>query len=157
MLLLAAAAAGWSWYLAWPTEQAAARFLLGDFAGSRALVQEVGGDVRASQWRWWQNFRDDLDAAIAIAGDGGDWETLRPQLAAEGYRRGVEVLLHEGPAAARRWFSLATEDAGRSPLRRCLLIYCEAAADNDPGRMAAASAQVRRLGCPAELEPVFGL
>ena len=148
-------AGGWSWYRAWPYERAAHRFYNGDLAGARAQADVVGVDVPAGQWEWWQHFRQDLDAAQAIAGAGGEWEQLQPRLAAEGWRRGIEVLVSDGPAAARPWMSLATEDEARSPLRRCVLLFCEAAVNADLEGMDAAAAQVRALGVPTELASVF--
>ncbi len=155
VVLLAMVAGGWSWYRAWPYERAAHRFYNGDLAGARAQADVVGVDVPAGQWEWWQHFRQDLDAAQAIAGAGGEWEQLQPRLAAEGWRRGIEVLVSDGPAAARPWMSLATEDEARSPLRRCVLLFCEAAVNADLEGMDAAAAQVRALGVPTELASVF--
>lgn len=155
VVLLALLAGAFSWYRSWPHELAAHRFYNGDLEGAQAQVELVGVDVPAGQWTWWERFRQDLDAAQAIAGDGGDWEQLRPRFASEGWRRGVEVLVQQGPAAARPWMALATEDAERSPLRRCVLLFCEAAVDADLERMEALAAQVRALGVPAELAAVF--
>jgi Zn-dependent protease with chaperone function len=156
LLVLSTSLAALAWYDAWPAEKAAMQFHRGDFAAARAQAEVVGTDVRAHQRDWWQEIREDIDAATAIAGDGGDWEALRPLLAAEGWRRGIETLLQAGPAAARRWFALATEDAERSPLRRCLLLYCEAARDQDLQRLERIKAHIRRIGYPGELQPVFG-
>jgi len=96
------------------------------------------------------------DSGPAIAGDGGEFETLRGNLAEEGWKRGVATLLQQGPAAARPWIALSTEDEARSPLRRSVLLYCEAAVDGDLERMDQIASHVRMLGVPAELTPVFG-
>ncbi len=155
VLSLAALGALWTWYENWPFERAAHRFFIGDFAGARQQVEAVGTDVPGNQWQWWQSFRQDLDAAIAIAGDGGDWEALRPRLAAEGWQRGLEVIQRVGPVDARCWFAMATEDAERSPLRRSVLLYCEAVRDGDLERIALLRRHIFALGCPAELQQVL--
>ena len=141
---------------AWPYESAAIAFHRGDLAEARRLVEAAGSNVPEGHWEWWQRFREDLEAATAIAGDGGAWETIRPRFAEEGWRRGVAILLEQGPAAARPWLALSTEDEGRSALRRSVLLYCEAAVDADLSRMDEIAAHVRMLGVPADLAPVFG-
>jgi Zn-dependent protease with chaperone function len=155
-VFLAIVAGSLSWLRSWPHESAALAFHRGDFATARARVDAVGTNVPEAQWEWWERFRLELDAATAIAGDGGDWESIRGKLAEEGWRRGIETLLREGPAAARPWVALATEDEARSPLRRSVLLYCEAAVDADLARMDELVLHIRRLGAPAELAPVFG-
>ena len=154
--LLAAVVGSLSWLRAWPYESAAIAFHRGDLAEARRLVGVAGTNVPAGQLEWWQRFCEDLDAATAIAGDGGEWETIRPRFVEEGWRRGVATLLAHGPAAARPWFALSTEDDERSALRRSVLLFCEAAVDADLARMDEIAAHVRRLGVPPDLEPVFG-
>ncbi|MGE3173337.1 MAG: M48 family metalloprotease [Planctomycetota bacterium] len=145
----------WNWSVTWPLERAATLYLTGDLAGARAQVEEVGTQVPASQWQWWQTLREEIDAATTIAGDGGPWDELWPELAEGGWQRGVETLLRDGPALARPWFALAALGPSPSALRRSLLLFCEAAADGDVERMGALQAHVRELGCPPELMPVF--
>ncbi len=154
--LLAVVVGSLSWLRAWPYESAAIAFHRGDLVEARRLVGAAGTNVPAGQLEWWQRFCEDLDAATAIAGDGGEWETIRPRFVEEGWRRGVTTLLEQGPAAARPWFALSTEDDERSALRRSVLLYCEAAVDADLARMDEIAAHVRRLGVPSDLEPVFG-
>lgn len=155
VLGLAVLVAAWSWLQVWPLEKAVLRYHVGDLAGAREQVAAVGDDVGAHQSAWWGRFQEDLEAASAVAGDGGAWEELRAQFAAEGWRRGVEVLLRDGPALARRWFALAAEDPARSPLRASLLRYCEAASAEDREGMLVLEAHLRRLGIPPELTPYF--
>ena len=155
-LLLSASVAGWSWYAAWPLEKAAMHFHLGDFKAARAQVEVVGNEVPPWRWEWWEQFRENLAAATSVAGDGGDWESIRPQLAREGWERGVASLLEEGPAMARRWFALAVEAPGREPLRESLLLYCEAATSNDEPRMAEIAAHMRTLQPTGGLADLFG-
>ena len=145
-----------SWLRAWPYESAAIAFHRGDLAEARRLVDAAGSSIPEGHKDWWKRFCEDLQAATAIAGDGGAWETIRPRFADEGWRRGVATLLQEGPVAARPWLALSTEDDERSALRRSVLLYCEAAVDADLSRMDEIAAHVRRLGVPADLVPVFG-
>jgi Zn-dependent protease with chaperone function len=155
-LLLCLGGAIWAWTVSWPMDAARLRFHVGDFATARAAVAAIGAAVPAADWQHWVWFKEDLAAASAIAGDGGDWESLRPRLASEGWRLGKETLLRDGPAAARSYLALATEDPERLPVRQSVLMYCEAAAEEDADRMAVLAAHVRALGCPPELLPVFG-
>jgi Zn-dependent protease with chaperone function len=154
-VLAAALAAGWTWYRTWPYERASLLFQTGDLAGARRQADLVGTDVPGRRWEWWHAFRQDLEAASTIAGDGGEWERLRPQFAQQGWQRGVEVLRRDGAASARPWFALAAEDAERSPVRRCMVLYCEAARDGDTARMAAIAAHIDALGRPAELRDLL--
>ncbi len=156
-LVVAAMAMGaWGCLRAYPTEAAAWRFLVGDFAGAEAAVRTVGSYVPTSQREWWAEFCQQLECAVAAAGPGGRWEDVRPALAEEGWKRAVRTTLEQGPAAARPWMELATLDAERSPLRRSLLLWCEAAADADLARMELCAQHIVALGPPAELRPVFG-
>ena len=155
-LFVAITAGAWSWHRSWTWESASLAFHAGDFAQAQKQADAIGSDVPSGQWEWWQRFREELGAASAIAGDGGAFESLRSKLAEEGWQRGVATLLQQGPAAARPWIALSTEDDVRSPLRRSVLLYCEAAADADLDRMDEIASHVRMLGVPAELTPVFG-
>ncbi len=155
-LVGAALVAGWSWYRTWPYEQALLHFHTGDFAAAQRQVELVGGEVPGNRWRWWTTFREELDAAIAIAGEDGDWDEVRPRLASEGWAHGLAVLRSAGPTAARPWLALATVDADRSPLRRSLLRYCEAARDGDSERMEVILAHIESIGCPVEVRTAIG-
>jgi len=155
-LLLSALFACWSWFSLWPLEKATLQYHVGNFKAAREQVELVGSDVSAAHWDWWEQFREDLDAASAVAGDGGDWESVRPYLASEGWRRGVSSLLLEGPAASRRWFALAVQSPTREPLRESLLLYCEAASNHDSQRMATIAAHIRTLRPTGELAALFG-
>jgi Zn-dependent protease with chaperone function len=148
--------AGWSWLQAWPLEKAAFRFLNGDLAGAQQQVEEVGVDVPAGMWQWWHRLQEDLAAARMIAGDGGSWEAVSGQLIEEGWRRGVETLMTEGPLAARRWFALAIDEDRPSPLARSIVRFCEAAEVEDLDEMQRLSDHIRTLGVPPELVAFFG-
>ncbi|MCY2955768.1 MAG: M48 family metalloprotease [Planctomycetota bacterium] len=155
-LLFAALVAMFSWYAIWPIERAIYSYRVGDFGGARMAAEAVGTKIPAGVSNEWESFRQELEVAIRIAPLGGEWPVLRPQMAVVGWHRGVEELLSTGPAAARPWFTLAVEDADRDPLRRSVLLYCEAASAKDLDRMAEVAEHVRRLGVPQELVPVFG-
>ena len=90
----------------------------------------------------------------------GDPKATLPDITAalrEGaWRRGVEVLLSSGPAAARPWFSLAVETADpATELQRAVHDCCQAASEHDTERMQELKHAVRRLEIPKELLPVF--
>ncbi|MBX3462648.1 MAG: M48 family metalloprotease [Planctomycetes bacterium] len=155
-----AAVAGWAWAHEWPLEKAVWRFHAGDFVGAEAAMvaagQRFGGNV-PERWRQrWARLGEELAAAHELAPGASSWEEARAPLAAAAWTRGVAVLLGAGPRAARPWFALAIDaDEPAELVRRTVFDYCEAAADEDPERMAAAAAVVRRLGVPPGLEPVF--
>jgi len=155
VVLFALGGASWAWWSAWPVERAVWLFYTGDFVAAKAQIQAASGAVRGGLWDWWQRFQEDADAAFAIAPRGGDWALLRPVLADAGWRRGIEVLQRDGPTAARPYFSLATEDAERSPLRRSLELYCTAARDQDQARMAQLRAHIAAMALPPELRRLF--
>lgn len=148
-------AASWSWSRSWPTELAHARFLVGDVAGARAQIERVGSDVSAVWWEQWARFQEEVACAAEIVGDGGRWNDIGSKLVEGSWRRGVQVLLADGPSAARPWFALALHAQDPSPLRRCVAAYCDAARNADPDTMERYKRHLQRLGVPAELAPVF--
>ena len=155
LLALAFVGAACTWVVEWPFERAIWRFHSGDFVAARRLVAEVGTVPQ----RWevtWKELGEELAAAAEIAPQAADWESATSALQERAWRRGVEVLLGAGPAAARPWFSLAVEvEKQASDLQRAVHEFCEAAAEHDTGRMDELKGAVRRIGVPAELLPVF--
>lgn len=147
--------AAWSWWAAWPVERAVWLFYTGDVPTARAQITAATGAVRSSQWEWWLKFQGEVEAAAQIAPDGGDWALLAPRLAEAGWQRGIATLVADGPAKARPWFALATEDDAKQPLRECLLRYCDAAYDGNAAEMARLHAHIATLPLPAALLPVF--
>ena len=73
------------------------------------------------------------------------------------WRRGEEVLIQDGPAAAYPWLALAvTAMPAPTTTEYAIYEYAKAAAERDPDRMAALARIVWRLGVPAQLAEVFG-
>lgn len=158
LLALVASAATWAWTVEWPYEKALWRFHAGDFVGANAAVTAVGDSVPESWQPTWRRLGEELAVGLELAPAATDWPMARAALAVAAWPRGVEVLLQTGPHAARPWFALALEAAPASDLvHHAVLDYCDAAAEHDPQRMAAAAAVVRRLGIPAGLEPAFAV
>jgi len=156
VLAVVAATAAWAWTLEWPLEKAVWRLHAGDFVGARAAVAAVGEAVPEHWQRNWHRLESDLAVVVELAPMATDWESARSALSGSAWPRGVEVLLQVGPRAARPWLAWAIAvDPGAALVDRAVLDYCEAAADEDPERMTAASQVVRRLGVPRGLEPVF--
>lgn len=155
-LVGALALAAWSWRVEWPYERALWRFQVGDYVAAQQLRVELDADVPERWFETWSVFRAELDAARSLAPEATDWQTAAPALRAGAWPRAVEVMLAEGPAAARPWLDLAVaaEDAPSLQLR-AIAAFADAAADHDPDRMAAAKAVVQRLGVPERLRPVF--
>ena len=116
-----------------------------------AVVRDVPPHWREA----WQRLGEDLAVVRELAPASTDWAGAQAALA-PAWARGEQVLLASGPAAARPWFAMALGvlDAP-SPVLRAVHAYCEAASDNEPERMAAIAAIVRRLGAPPPLAAVF--
>jgi Zn-dependent protease with chaperone function len=156
IVAVAASAASWAWAAEWPLERAIWRFYAGDIASAERAVAEVGANVPRHWRQTWPLFLEEVAAASEMAPEARDWESARVAFAAQAWPRGVEVLLQQGPAAARPWFTLALDADPRAEVwRRAVSDYCRAAAHDDTERMSRAKAVVRRLGVPAELRPVF--
>lgn len=143
----------------WPYERVIWRLSAGDHAEALQSAQAIGDDVPEHWRRVWRYVREDLAVAAAVApatpsvaGTGGA-PLLRDD---EGWRRGEDILLANGPAAARPWFAMVLSAASDpTAVQRAVLGYCDAAAEADTVRMAAIAAVVRDLGVPPRLEPVF--
>ncbi|MBL9079271.1 MAG: M48 family metalloprotease [Planctomycetes bacterium] len=156
LVLAVLATAAWAWLREWPIERTFWRFHAGDLRGAATAMAAVGDDVPEPWREGWQRLRDELGAALELAPAAQDWAMARPAFAAAAWPRGVATLLRDGPAAARPWIGLALEADPAAPLvHHTVYDYCEAAADEDPERMAEAAAVVRRLGVPAGLDGVF--
>lgn len=128
----------------------------GDVVGAARAADAVG-DAVPERWRKpWREFRATLAAAQAIAPHATNWAEAQPVFAEVAFARGREVLLAEGPAAARPWFLLAADAAPQDRTGRLLLHeYCRAAAAGEPERMGEVRQLLLRHGVPPDLEPVF--
>jgi len=152
---LATAAAAATWWLEWPHERVLWRLAAGDVVEARAFDAAIGEDVPARWRETWQELRAELAAAAEVAPAARDWREAAPRFAEGGWRRGVEVIVADGPAAARPYFALAAAGGGDRVMRALLYAYCRAAADGDGRRMTEAREIVRRRGVPAGLEAMF--
>lgn len=154
----AAVLAGIAWWRDWPYEQVVWRLDVGDVAGASETAAEIGDNVPPHWQHTWKLVREDLAAAVAVAPAARDWEAAEPGYTHTAWRRGIAVLLAQGPAAARPWFALAaTADAvGEERILRALLHeYCRASEEGETDRLQEVRQVLRRRGVPAELEPVF--
>jgi Zn-dependent protease with chaperone function len=155
VLALAFAGAVVTWISEWRYEQVVWRFHVGDFVAAKRLVAEAG-PVPARWEKTWKQLREELAAALELAPDAEDWQAATAALRDGAWRRGVEVLLSSGPAAARPWFSLAVETADRATeLQRAVHDFCQAASEHDTERMHELKHAVQRMEMPKELLPVF--
>jgi hypothetical protein len=153
---VSAVLAAFAWREDWKYERVLWRLDSGDVAGARRAMAAVGADVPERWSKVWQHVRDDLDAAVEIAPDATNWASARPRFAVGAWRRGVDTLLANGPAAARRWFALAAEvDDDDRVMRHLLYEFCRAADEGDTQRVRETRDLVRRRGVPKGLEVVF--
>ncbi len=156
LLLASLAAASITWVREWPYERAFLTFHRGDLVATGAALAEVGEAVPSHWQEAWSYLSSDYAAAAAFVPQARDWPSVTATVVPQAWDKGVEVLLREGPAAARPWFSIAVGVDEQPPLvRRAVLDYCEAAVAADTGRMERVKLVVRRLGAPAELRRVF--
>lgn len=155
VVALAAFTGGWTWLQDWPYERAYVAFHRGDLVAAQQLRAALGDDV-PPRWRdGWHRFGEDLAVALELAPTATAWDQVR-QPAVAGWPRAVEVLLAQGPAAARPWLVVTVGLDEAAPLvRRALVEYCRAAANGDGLRVEQAAQVVRRLGVPEELRAVF--
>lgn len=148
--------AAWAWVVEWPYERAVWRFQSGDIVSAEELRTALGDEVPLRWHDTWAVFGTELAAARKLAPDADSWAAAEPLLRAGAWPRAVEVMLAEGPAAARPWLDLAVAATPDAPVRlRAIAAFADAAADNDPERMAALKLIVQRLGVPEALRPVF--
>ena len=154
-LCVALMVAAWSWRADWPYERALTSFHTGDYVGARQLV----ADLERVPERWRETLqRVDREAACALelAPRTRTWQQARRRLDPVAWQRGQQVLLAEGPAAARPWLSVAVAVMRTpSPTQLAIYEYCRAADEHDPETMARLTAIIRRLGVPRELDAVF--
>ena len=144
----------WSWWMSWPTERAIYLFHTGDFVSARAQIEAAESSVRPGMRDAWTRFRAEADAAFALLPAGGEWERIRKPLAEAAWERGVETLLRDGPAAARPWLAIATEDPDAGPLQETLWRWSEAAAEGDSDRFERLRAHLATMELPPSLQSV---
>ncbi|HEX6812607.1 MAG TPA: M48 family metalloprotease [Planctomycetota bacterium] len=154
-LALSFACAVVTWIGEWRFERVIWRFHSGDFVAAKQLMAETG-PVPPRWERVWKQLREEVAAAAELAPEAEDWQTASKALREGAWRRGIEVLLSSGPAAARAWFSLAVEAGDpASELQRAVHDFCHAASEHDTERMHELKRALQRMEIPAELAPVF--
>ena len=156
LLLTSLAAAAFAWVREWPYERVLVAFHSGDLVATREALDAVQGPVPARWQETWSQVTADFQVAASIVPDARDWASVAATVVPRAWSEGIEVLLREGPAAARPWLAIAVGVDEEAPLvRRAILEYCRAAAAPDPDRMERVKLVVRRLGVPSELQGVF--
>jgi Zn-dependent protease with chaperone function len=140
----------------WRFEAAIWRLASGDVVAAVAAA-DAAGDAVPERWRKpWRGFRETLAAAVAVAPEATEWALAQPAFAEAAFARGRQVLLADGPSAARPWLLLAADARPEDRTGRGLLYeYCKAAAEGEPERMGEVRDLLLRHGVPAGLEPVF--
>jgi hypothetical protein len=155
LLLTSLAAGAWASAQEWPYERVVYRLHTGDHAGAMRDAAVIGEPPE--RWREpWRHLRAELAVARELAPDATGWPAAAAALQANAWQRGEMVLVASGPAAARPYFALALASAEHATaMQRAVLGYCNAAADDDPERMALIAALVRERGAPPQLAKVF--
>lgn len=155
-ILLAATAIGsWFWVHDWPYERVFVRFYAGDYVGAKEALQVVADAPE----RWRDSLKrvdEELQAALELDPDGRDWESAQAELLPAAWQRGEQVLLADGPAAARPWLALAVSVMpSPTPTEYAIYEFCRAAEEGDSDTMADLARIIKRRGAPPQLEPVF--
>lgn len=155
VLLGAIGFGGWFWQADWQYERVLSRFYSGDFVGAQQAMSEI--DVRPPRWQIaLAHIDEELAAGLELAPESRNWATIEEQLIPAAWERGEQVLLAEGPAAARPWFSLAVYAMPTpTPTEYAINDYCRAVADKDAVLTQRLAQIIKRLGPPPSLEPVF--
>ena len=130
------------------------RLRFGDIALFYALVDAL--DV-PERWReTLDRLRPQVACALELAPGCRDWQAAEHALVPAAWRRGEQLLLERGPAAAYPSFALATMVAAEpSTVELAIYRYCRAAADGEADTVERLVAIIRRLGPPASLARVF--
>ena len=156
LVLLGAIAFGaWFWMADWPYERVLSRYYSGDLVGAQEALQQL--DEHPDRWREsLEHVEVELDAALELAPGARQWADVERQLVPAAWERGERVLLAQGPAAARTWFSLAIFALpDPTPVEYAIHDFCQAAADGQPELTHRLAHIIKRLGVPEKLEPVF--
>lgn len=155
VVAVAVAVGASAWALDWPRARVLLRFYNGDFVGARAGLAAAGELPK----RWQETMarvREQLDAADELQPQLQDWSSVERAVVPAAWRRGEQVLLAEGPAAAHRWFALAmTAMPSPTTTERAIYEYCAAASARDPERVMRLGRVVLRRGAPQTLREVF--
>ncbi|MEC8651599.1 MAG: M48 family metalloprotease [Planctomycetota bacterium] len=156
VLMTSIAVGAWFWSVDWPNERVAVQFYRGDFAAARRSLDAI--ESVPERWREpLQRIRSQLDTADELQPGLERWRDVQRALVPAAWRRGEEVLIQDGPAAAYPWLALAvTAMPAPTTTEYAIYEYAKAAAERDPDRMAALARIVWRLGVPASLAEVFG-
>jgi|GEM_PF-3092128 len=155
IVLVAIAIGGSCWAIDWPNERVAVRFYTGDFVGARRSLNELQ-EVPPRWQTAMSRIRSQLDTADDLQPGLRDWQSVERALVPAAWRRGQEVLIREGPAAAFSWLMLAiTAMPSPTTTEYAIFEYCKAADERDPERMAVAARIVLRRGVPASLFEIF--
>lgn len=148
-----------AWWSDWRFERVLWRLNAGDVVGARQLDAALGESIPERWARTWKLLRSELAAAHALAPEARDWTSAAPRFAEAGFRRGTEVLLAEGPAAARPWFALSASavegDRQARVLHHLLWEFCRASDEGDTERLQQVRDVLQRRGVPPGLESVL--
>ncbi|MBK8980541.1 MAG: M48 family metalloprotease [Planctomycetes bacterium] len=131
----------------WAGDRCRVALLTGDFRHAAALCDAASDDDPD-----WRDLRAVVHAAVELAGAGGDWASLRDDLADRAWQRALRELDAAGPAAALPYLQLATVVPAPGPVRRTVLRMCSALDDDDPPEAMRCATHLRTLpDVPAEV------
>jgi Zn-dependent protease with chaperone function len=152
-VLVATAAAAWTWRVDWPYQHALWRLHSGDVVGAQVARAAIGEEV-PEWWREsWQLSGRELAAAVEIAPAATDWATASAAYRERAFARGLAVLAADGAVAARPWFALALDaaEAGDGDWLLLCQLYelCRAVENEDGAMLEQALAVAERWGWPA--------
>jgi hypothetical protein len=107
-------------------------FYSGQFSATEKILESLPASLSERDSKFVTKLRAELVAAQTVCPEGGVWEDIRDQLAAQSWKRGALALTQKDSEAARAWLALGVStQRAPSALQRSLYLYADAAIADD--------------------------